>query len=116
MNIGGSILDRPSVIPNDSEIGKLAASYFKKRGFQNYAFFLKSNALTSRHRCRSFVEAARRAGGQCFILDWPKACAMPKQTRYSQHYPADEHDELRLLGWLAGEIDTPQASRDLRRV
>lgn len=105
VNIGSRILNRPAVIPDDRAIGKLAAGYFKKRGFQNYAFFLKSNALTGRDRCRAFAETARRAGGQCFILDWPKACAMPKQTRYSQHYPASEHDERRLLKWLAAEID-----------
>lgn len=105
VNIGGTILNRPAVMQNDQAIGKLAAGYFQKRGFQNYAFFLKSNALTSRHRCRAFADAARRAGGRCFVLDWPKASGMPKQTRYSQHYPADDHDERRLLDWLAGEID-----------
>lgn len=105
VNIGGSILGLPAVLPDDRAIGKLAASYFKKRGFQNYAFFLKSNALTSRNRGRAFADAVRRAGGRCFILDWPKASAMPKQTRYSQHYPAGEHDERRLLDWLTGEID-----------
>ncbi len=105
VNIGGAVLNLPSVMPNDQAIGKLAAGYFKKRGFQNYAFFLKSNALTCRNRCRAFANAARRAGGKCFILDWPKASAMPKQTRYSKHYPAVEHDERRLLDWLAAEID-----------
>lgn len=104
VNIGGTILGRPAVMPNDIAIGKLAADYFKKRGFLNYAFFLKSNALTSRNRCRAFVDAARRAGGRYFILDWPKASAMPRQTRYSQHYPASEHDERRLLRWLEQEI------------
>lgn len=104
VNIGGSMLDRPAVMPDDQAIGKLAASYFKKRGFQNHAFFLKSNALTSRNRCRAFVNAVREAGGRGFVIDWPKASAMPKQIRYTHHYPAEEHDERRLLDWLAAEI------------
>lgn len=104
INIGGIIGDRPAVIPDDRAIGKIAADYFMKRGFQNYAYFLKSNAPTSRNRCRSFANAARRAGGRCFVLDWPRASAMPRQTRYSQHYPADEHDERKLLKWLGEEI------------
>ncbi len=73
----------PSVIPNDSEIGKLAASYFQEARISELRILSQVQRPDVPHRCRSFVEAARRAGGNASSSTGPRPapCRSKPDTR-----------------------------------
>lgn len=93
-----SKLRLPSVLPDDSAIGKLAFEYFYDRGFRSVAFCGHPTAGWSRAREHAFSAAAvaAKCGFQCVHaadevpLDWVKSLALPTailaaNDRYAWH-------------------------------
>jgi LacI family transcriptional regulator len=99
--LGDDVLTRlrlPSVLPDDTAIGRLACGYFRDRGFSNLAFCGHPSAGWSRAREHGFRDAATEAGQTCQTAhvaddvptDWVRSLTLPAailaaNDRYAWH-------------------------------
>lgn len=105
VNIGDvNLKNLPTVSPDNRAIGKMAAEYFAERGFENYAFFLRSNAPSGKMKAESFSKTIQRLGHSCHLIDWPTQCRMPNVTRFDRSKNSLPSDELEMLTWLSKEL------------
>lgn len=62
VSVGRLLPAAPSLEPDDSVIGSLAAEHFVRRGFRSFAYCGDALYLLSARRGRAFAEAVRKAG------------------------------------------------------
>lgn len=71
VNIGDlPLAGRPRIRCDDALIGQMAANHFIERDFRNAAFYLRSDAPSSRRRCMAFEKRFVEAGGRFYLIDW----------------------------------------------
>lgn len=68
VSCGGRRALLPRVIPDNAGIGRLAAEYFLRRGFRQFAIGGKGTSFGFQLRCRAFVSAVKEAGFDCQFL------------------------------------------------
>lgn len=94
VNIGAAGLrGAPNVRPDDEMIGKMAADHFIGRGFNNFAFFTRSDDPAGIRRCKAYFEHAKQAGGQTFLLDW-----------FTQNKGRRNYSGSALMNWLGKKL------------
>jgi LacI family transcriptional regulator len=62
----------PRVLPDNYEIGRMAAKHFLSRGFENLAYYQAFDANVERERMRGFLETAVAAGKSFSHVDLSK--------------------------------------------
>jgi LacI family transcriptional regulator len=88
----------PTVIPDDSAVGRMAFDYFRERGFRSFGFCGHPTASWSRLRCGAFAAQCRRHGfffsdstasdevSPQWIRSLPRPCAvLAANDRYAWH-------------------------------
>jgi len=94
VNIGPVTLgDIPSVTPDNEAIGRMACEHFLERGFQHFAFLLRSGSLAEQLRLDAFRKRAEEAGHYVSCIRW-----------FGRHADkAEEADQID-LDWLGRQL------------
>ena len=79
-------MDRPRVLYDNLEIGKLAAEHFLERGFKDIAFFNGGNYWMEKERRPSFQKSVEAAGANFYEIKYHEH--LPKT---GQHRPLMDH-------------------------
>ena len=67
--------DAPNISGAYKETGRMAADYFLKKGFRNFAFYGFRNIVWSRERAEGFKERLREAGHDVHLYERTDSCA-----------------------------------------